>query len=123
MANVIDVLTERGFIEAITHDDVRQLVEKPTRVYCGFDPTADSLHLGNLVAIMGLAWFQRFGHTPVAIVGGATGMIGDPSGKAAARQLLDEKTIEIKSKGIKKNLGSGIGLSMSRYEAAHFEQF
>lgn len=104
MANVIDVLTERGFIEAITHDDVRQLVEKPARVYCGFDPTADSLHLGNLVAIMGLAWFQRCGHTPVAIVGGATGMIGDPSGKAAERQLLDEKTIEINLQGIKKNL-------------------
>src|ERR1700722_8864662 len=104
MENVIDVLKERGFIEALTSEDVRQLVEKPIRIYCGFDPTADSLHLGNLVAIMGLAWFQRFGHTPVAIVGGATGMIGDPAGKSAARQLLDEKTIENNLKGIKKNL-------------------
>lgn len=104
MANVIDVLKERGFIEAITHDEVRLLVEKPTRVYCGFDPTSDSLHLGNLVAIMGLAWFQRHGHTPVAIVGGATGMIGDPSGKAAARQLLDSATLEVNLKGIQKNL-------------------
>lgn len=104
MQNVIDVLKERGLIEAITHEEVRQLVEKPAKVYCGFDPTADSLHLGNLVAIIGLAWFQKFGHTPVAIVGGATGMIGDPSGKAAERQLLDEKTLEVNLQGIKKNL-------------------
>lgn len=104
MANVIDVLKERGFIEAVTSEEVRQLTEQPIRVYCGYDPTADSLHLGNLVAIMGLAWFQRFGHTPVAIVGGATGMIGDPSGKTSQRQLLDEKTIEHNLKGITKNL-------------------
>lgn len=104
MANVIDALKERGFIEAVTSDEVRQLTEKPTRIYCGFDPTADSLHLGNLVAMMGLAWFQRFGHTPVAIMGGATGMIGDPSGKSAERQLIDEKTLETNLLGIRKNL-------------------
>lgn len=104
MTNVIDVLKERGFIEAVTSEDVRQLTEKPVKVYCGFDPTADSLHLGNLVAIVGLAWFQRFGHTPVAIVGGATGMIGDPAGKTSARQLLDEQAIEVNLKGIRKNL-------------------
>lgn len=104
MANIIDILKERGFIEALTSEELGQLTEKPTRIYCGFDPTADSLHLGNLVAIMGLAWFQRFGHTPVAIVGGATGMIGDPSGKSSERQLLDEKTIENNLQGITKNL-------------------
>lgn len=104
MANVIDVLKERGFIEALTSDDIHQLTRQPTRIYCGFDPTADSLHLGNLVAIMGLAWFQRFGHTPVAIIGGATGMIGDPSGKTTDRQLLDESTLENNLKGIRKNL-------------------
>lgn len=104
MANIIDVLKERGFIEAVTHEEVRQLTEKPTRVYCGFDPTADSLHLGNLIAIMGLAWFQRFGHTPVAIVGGATGMIGDPSGKTSERQLLNEKILQHNLIGIRKNL-------------------
>ena len=82
---VIDVLQERGFIEALTSDELKKMTEKPIKVYCGFDPTADSLHLGNLVAIMGLAWFQRFGHTPVALMGGATGMIGDPSGKSAER--------------------------------------
>ncbi len=104
MATVIDVLKERGFIEALTSDELHQLTQQPTRIYCGFDPTADSLHLGNLVAIMGLAWFQRFGHMPVAIVGGATGMIGDPSGKSAERQLLDEATLENNLKGIRKNL-------------------
>lgn len=104
MSNVIDVLRERGFIEAVTSEEIRQMAEKPLKVYCGFDPTADSLHLGNLVAIMGLAWFQRFGHTPVALVGGATGMIGDPSGKSAERQLLDEETIEVNLYGIKSNL-------------------
>lgn len=106
MVNIIDILQERGFIEALSSEDIRQLTEQPIRVYCGFDPTADSLHLGNLVAIMGLAWFQRFGHTPVAIVGGATGMIGDPSGKSAERQQLDQQTIEINLKGIQKNLES-----------------
>lgn len=104
MANIIDVLKERGFIENLTSDGISKLTEKPTRVYCGFDPTADSLHLGNLVAIMGLAWFQRFGHTPVAVMGGATGMIGDPAGKNTARQLLDQKTLEYNLKGITKNL-------------------
>src|SRR3984957_19168747 len=106
MENVIDVLKERGFIDALTSEDIRQLTEQPIRIYCGFDPTADSLHLGNMVAIMGLAWFQRLGHTPVAIVGGATGMIGDPSGKSAGRQLLDEKSIESNLEGIKNNLRS-----------------
>lgn len=104
MKNVIEILQERGFIEAMTSEELRQLTQKPLKVYCGFDPTADSLHLGNLVGIMGLAWFQRCGHTPVAIVGGATGMIGDPSGKSAERQLLDAETIERNLRGIRKNL-------------------
>ena len=104
MGNIIDVLQERGFIDAKTSEEVREVVKKPCRVYCGFDPTSDSLHLGNMVAIMGLAWFQRYGHTPVAIVGGATGMIGDPSGKSAERQLLNEEDIQQNLKGIRKNL-------------------
>lgn len=102
--NVIEVLKERGFLDAITSEELVKVVDKPIKVYCGFDPSADSLHLGNLVAIMGLAWFQRCGHTPVAIVGGATGMIGDPGGKSQERQLLQEETIENNLKGIQKNL-------------------
>ncbi len=106
MANVINVLKKRGFIEATTHDELEKLVETPQKIYCGFDPTSDSLHLGNLVAIMGLAWFQRYGHTPVAIIGGATGLIGDPSGKSHERPLLDEKIIEKNLQGIRRNLES-----------------
>ena len=104
MANVIDVLQERGFIEAMTSEELREMANKPFRVYCGFDPTGDSLHIGHMVALMGLAWFQRFGHTPVAIIGGATGMIGDPSGKSTERQLLTEDIISSNMQGIRKNL-------------------
>lgn len=104
MANVIDVLLERGFIEAMTSEELKSYADKPFTVYCGFDPTADSLHIGHLVALMGLAWFQKFNHRPIAIIGGATGMIGDPSGKTSERQLLDETTIERNLLGIRKNL-------------------
>lgn len=104
MRNVIDVLEERGFIDNMTSEEARKLLETPQRVYCGFDPTSDSLHLGNMVAIMGLAWFQKCGHTPVAIVGGATGMIGDPSGKSHERQLLDEAALQKNLEGITENL-------------------
>jgi tyrosyl-tRNA synthetase len=111
MSNVIDVLQERGFIEAMTSEELRALAEKPFKVYCGFDPTSDNLHLGNMVPIMGLAWFQRYGHTPVAIIGGATGMIGDPSGKTIERQLLDEATIRGNLEGIRKNLETILDVS------------
>lgn len=104
MSNVIEILKERGFIDAMTSEGLADLAKNPLKVYCGFDPTADSLHLGNMVAIMGLAWFQRCGSTPVVVVGGATGMIGDPSGKSAERQLLDAETIEKNLKGIRENL-------------------
>ncbi|HEX2582673.1 MAG TPA: tyrosine--tRNA ligase [Chlamydiales bacterium] len=91
--NIIDCLKERGFIESLTSEELVKAAEKPLKVYVGFDPTADSLHLGNLVGIMGLAWFQKLGHTPYAILGGATGRIGDPSGKSAERPLLEEETL------------------------------
>jgi tyrosyl-tRNA synthetase len=74
------------------------------KVYAGFDPTSDSLHLGNYIPMMGLAWFQRYGHTPIAVVGGATGMIGDPSGKSQERNLLDQDSILKNLIGITKNL-------------------
>lgn len=111
MKNVIELLRERGFIEDVTSPELTALANNPMKVYCGFDPSADSLHLGNLVGIMGLAWFKRFGHQVYAIVGGATGMIGDPSGKSAERQLLDEATIEKNLKGISKNIESVLSAS------------
>lgn len=103
MLNIVDLLQERGFIEATTSEELREKANSPLKVYCGFDPSSDSLHLGNMIAIMGLAWFQRCGHTPVVILGGATGMIGDPSGKSVERQLLDQQQIDHNIQGIRKN--------------------
>lgn len=91
--NVIEILEKRGFIDELSSPDLKELVKKPMNVYVGFDPTADSLHLGNLVGIIGLLWFQRYGHTPYVILGGATGRIGDPSGKSLERPLLKDEEI------------------------------
>jgi tyrosyl-tRNA synthetase len=91
--NIIEVLQERGFIDAITSPDLATVVNKPIKYYIGFDPTADSLHLGNLVGIIALTWFQRFGHTPYILVGGATGKIGDPSGKSTERPLVTQERL------------------------------
>lgn len=104
MKNIVEVLQERGLIEDMTSHELKEIVLKPIKVYAGFDPTSDSLHIGNMVGIMTLAHFERCGHKPIAIVGGATGMIGDPSGKAQERTLLDAKTIENNLKGIEKSL-------------------
>jgi tyrosyl-tRNA synthetase len=93
MENAIDALLERGFVDQMTHPELRERANRPLKVYVGFDPTADSLHLGNLIGIIALSWFQKFGHAPVAILGGATGRIGDPSGKSAERPLLDDQTL------------------------------
>jgi len=93
MSNVIACLKERGLLDAITSEELIKRVEQPIKLYCGFDPTADSLHIGNLVGIVVLRWFQKFGHTPVVILGGATGRIGDPSGKSVERPLLDASAI------------------------------
>ena len=104
--NVVDVLQERGLLDACTNEEeLRKAAgEGNVAVYCGFDPTADSLHLGNLLGIVVLAWFQRCGHTPVALLGGATGRVGDPSGKSAERPVLDEATINANTAGIQKIL-------------------
>ncbi len=91
--NIIEVLEERGFFDALTSEDLREAVNKPLKVYVGFDPTADSLHLGNLIGIIALTWFQKYGHTPIALLGGATGRIGDPSGRSTERNLLDDETL------------------------------
>ncbi len=94
MKNVIDVLKERGFIDQMTSPELRTHAQNPMILYHGIDPTADSLHLGNLMGIVALAWFQKFGHTPYALIGGGTGKIGDPSGKSIERPLLEKKTLE-----------------------------
>lgn len=99
--NIIDCLQERGLLEATTSEELKKLCEKPQKIYIGFDPTADSLHLGSLVGIVVLRWFQKFGHTPVVVLGGATGRIGDPSGKSTERPLLDIPTVEANVKRIR----------------------
>lgn len=103
MTNVIDCLKERGLVDAISSDELLKRAQTPLKAYVGFDPTADSLHLGNLLGIVVLRWFQKFGHTPVVILGGATGRIGDPSGKSKERPLLDEAAIEYNISKIRKN--------------------
>ncbi|WP_299211377.1 tyrosine--tRNA ligase [uncultured Dokdonia sp.] len=91
--NFVQELQWRGMVHDAMPNTEEHLMEAMRSAYVGFDPTADSLHIGNLVPIMLLAHFQRAGHKPVALVGGATGMIGDPSGKSSERNLLDEKTL------------------------------
>lgn len=106
MTNVIQCLKERGLIEATTSEELIERVDKPIKIYCGFDPSADSLHVGNLVGIIVLRWFQKFGHTPFVILGGATGRIGDPSGKSVERPLLDQETINHNVNRIRKHFES-----------------
>lgn len=103
--NVIDVLNERGFIEQITDTGLRDSASTGSlKCYVGFDPTARSLHLGHIIPVMGLAHFQRNGHVPIALVGGGTGMIGDPSGKTVERQLLSKEDVEANSQRLRAQL-------------------
>lgn len=102
--NLIQELQWRGMIADIMPGTEEQLLKEMTTGYVGFDPTADSLHIGSLVPIILLVHVQKAGHKPIALIGGATGMIGDPSGKSAERNLLDEETLQKNIIGIKKQL-------------------
>lgn len=101
---LIDELKARGLVEALTDPEIEKALEKPTTVYCGFDPSARSLQAGNLVSIMVLKRFQQAGHKVIALVGGATGLIGDPSGKSAERNMLTVEQVEENKRGIRDNL-------------------
>ncbi|MGL5634085.1 MAG: tyrosine--tRNA ligase [Sarcina sp.] len=96
MANVLDTLMERGYIKQFTHEEeTRELLEKEkVTFYIGFDPTADSLHVGHFIAMMFMAHMQRAGHRPIALIGGGTAMIGDPSGKTDMRTMMTKETIQ-----------------------------
>jgi tyrosyl-tRNA synthetase len=108
----LEELRWRGFLEATTSDDLDTfLSEAPRTTYVGFDPTADSLHLGNLIPVMGLAHAQRHGHRPLVLVGGGTGLIGDPSGKSAERTLLTKEKSEENALAIRVQLSRFFDLS------------
>ncbi|MFZ0489456.1 MAG: tyrosine--tRNA ligase [Salegentibacter sp.] len=102
--NFVEELTWRGMLHDVMPGTEEHLNESMRAAYIGFDPTADSLHIGNLVPIMLLAHYQRCGHKPVALVGGATGMIGDPSGKSNERNLLDEETLRHNQECVREQL-------------------
>jgi tyrosyl-tRNA synthetase len=102
--NFVEELKWRGMIQDITPGAEEQLNKEITAAYLGIDPTADSLHIGHLCGVMMLLHFQRCGHKPIALIGGATGMIGDPSGKSTERNLLDEKTLQHNQEAIKTQL-------------------
>ncbi len=116
--NLIAELRWRGMIADIMPGTEEQLLKEMTTGYVGFDPTADSLHIGSLVPILLLVHMQKAGHKPVALVGGATGMVGDPSGKSAERNLLDETTLAKNVAGIKAQLEKFLDFDTAKQNAA-----
>jgi len=116
--NFVEELKWRGMIHDIMPGTEELLEKETTKGYIGFDPTADSLHIGHMVQVMLLVHFQRSGHVPIALVGGATGMIGDPSGKSEERNLLDETTLRRNEEGIKKQLSRFLDFSPERKNRA-----
>ncbi len=96
MGNVFDLLKERGFIkQTVYEDELKQLLKtESVPFYAGFDPTADSLHIGHYIPIMAMAWMQKYGHKPIALIGGGTAMIGDPSGRSDMRSMMTKETIQ-----------------------------
>src|SRR5215469_754218 len=109
---LLEELRWRGFLDAVTADDLDAYLNEARRtIYVGFDPSADSLHLGSLIPVMGLAHVQRNGHRPLVLVGGGTGLIGDPSGKSSERTLLTNELVERNSAAIRAQLGRFFDIS------------
>ncbi len=112
MSNVLDDLKYRGLIKDFSNEEeMRELLNTPQTIYCGFDPSASSMHVGNYVMISLLMRLQKAGHRIIALVGGATGMIGDPSGKSKERNLQDVSTLKANTESIRKQLERFIDLS------------
>ena len=116
--NFVEELRWRGMIHDIMPGTEELLNREKTSGYIGFDPTADSLHIGHMVQVMMLVHFQRGGHTPIALVGGATGMIGDPSGKSEERNLLDEESLRKNQEAIKKQLAKFLDFNSDKENRA-----
>jgi tyrosyl-tRNA synthetase len=104
MTDLLTTLTARGFVQDATPGLAGRLPAGAMTAYVGFDPTADSLHVGSLVPVMGLAWLQRYGHTPIALVGAGTGMVGDPSGKREERPVMSLEQIDRNAQGLARQL-------------------
>ena len=104
MSKLREELQWRGLLQDATEGAAEHLAEAPRTGYIGFDPSASSLHVGNLLVVMDLVHMQRYGHTPIALVGGGTGLIGDPSGKTAERQLLTKEIAAENAEGIRAQL-------------------
>ena len=119
MPDIFSELTWRELVNQTTDDEnlPRWLAEKPRTLYVGFDPTADSLHVGHLMALMLLRRFQKAGHRPIAVVGGATGMIGDPSGKSEERNLLSIETLRANIAGMESQLRRFLDFDCGRNSA------
>ncbi|QTE71266.1 tyrosine--tRNA ligase [Clostridiales bacterium FE2011] len=112
MEHILDILKERGFIAQLTfEDELYEQLKTPTTFYVGFDPTADSLHIGHYIPIMAMAHMQRAGHKPIALMGGGTAMIGDPSGKTDMRKMLTVETIDQNVECIKKQMSRFLDFS------------
>jgi tyrosyl-tRNA synthetase len=112
VSNVYDALAERGFIEQVSDEaKVREMLDGSITCYIGFDPTSDSFHAGSLVPIMALAHMQQHGHRVLAVVGGGTAMIGDPSGKTELRQLVSKEEIDANAEGLKRQLAHFLDFS------------
>lgn len=116
--NFVEELRWRGMIQDMTPGTEEQLKKEMTSAYLGIDPTADSLHIGHLVGVMMLRHFQRSGHKPIALIGGATGMIGDPSGKSQERVLIDEEKLRHNQECIKKQLEKFLDFNSNAENAA-----
>jgi tyrosyl-tRNA synthetase len=111
-SDALELLRRRGFVQDVTDEDALRaaFASGPVTYYVGFDPTAPSLHAGNLVGMMAMAWLQRAGHRPIAIAGGGTGRIGDPSGRDTERTMLDEDALAANLAGIRRQLGAFLDL-------------
>jgi tyrosyl-tRNA synthetase len=115
MESSFDLLAERGFVHQTSNDAaLREALRRPITLYCGYDATATSLHIGNLLQIMLLAHLQRAGHRPIGVIGGGTTMVGDPSGKTEARPLLSREQIRSNQEGIRRQVGHYLDFSEGR---------
>jgi tyrosyl-tRNA synthetase len=118
MTDLLGTLQQRGFLQDATAGLAERLARGPLTSYVGFDPTADSLHVGNLVPVMGAAWLQRFGHTPIILIGAGTGMIGDPSGKRDERPILPLERIDRNAEAIRQQLARFVSFESSERHPA-----